>query len=287
MRRAAPRMAAFGALAGALMLMGGPALASTGTGAQNPALTVTLTVGTFGVEVEYVDDHGQRARSHSDAWVGCMVRSTPASSSALSASAGAPRHGRPGTAAARRPPRPAGWPSATARRSPRPRRPPCPPGPPAPAGCRSGGPSAGDPVVPGPGCRPPRPWRHRSHWWPPPPASGRERWSRINCSIHGFQGILHDQARPVAAYSQPVGLAGRRSVMTSPMVAEPSAKASAKTAPSTSTPSVSGRVRARVTARPPAQQPKVASHNDQASAVLLRGCTVFVSSSAAVGRGTT
>ncbi len=79
-------MAAFGALAGALMLMGGPALASTGTGAQNPALTVTLTVGTFGVEVEYVDDHGQRARSHSDAWVGCMVRSTTASSSALSAS---------------------------------------------------------------------------------------------------------------------------------------------------------------------------------------------------------
>jgi hypothetical protein len=44
MRRAALRMAAFGALAGALMLMGGPALASTGTGSQNPALTTTLTL---------------------------------------------------------------------------------------------------------------------------------------------------------------------------------------------------------------------------------------------------
>jgi hypothetical protein len=43
MRRAAFRTAAFGALAGALMLVGGPALASTGTGSQNPALTVTLT----------------------------------------------------------------------------------------------------------------------------------------------------------------------------------------------------------------------------------------------------
>jgi hypothetical protein len=188
MRRAAPRMAAFGALAGALMLMGGPALASTGTGAQNPALTVTLTVGTFGVEVEYVDDHGQRARS------------------------------------------------ATARRSPRPRRPPCPPGPPAPAGCRSGGPPAGYPVVPGPGCRPPRPWRHRSHWWPPPPASGRERWSRINCSIHGFQGILHDQARPVAAYSQPVGLAGRRSSRRSPATTTRPARSCFEAAPSLSHP---------------------------------------------------
>src|SRR5918994_3777718 len=38
---------------------------------------------------------------------------------------------------------------------------------------------------------------------------------------------------------------------------------------------VSGRVRARVTARPPAQQPKVPSHNDHASVVLLRArsCT--------------
>jgi hypothetical protein len=44
MRRAAVRTAAFGALAGALMLVGGPALASTGTGSQNPALTVTVTL---------------------------------------------------------------------------------------------------------------------------------------------------------------------------------------------------------------------------------------------------
>jgi hypothetical protein len=44
MRRAALRKAAFGALAGALMLMGGPALASTGTGSQNPDLTTTLTL---------------------------------------------------------------------------------------------------------------------------------------------------------------------------------------------------------------------------------------------------
>jgi hypothetical protein len=44
MRRAAFRTAALGALAGALMLVGGPALASTGTGSQNPTLTVTLTL---------------------------------------------------------------------------------------------------------------------------------------------------------------------------------------------------------------------------------------------------
>jgi hypothetical protein len=44
MRRAAFRTAALGALAGALMLVGGPALASTGTGSQNPALTVTVTL---------------------------------------------------------------------------------------------------------------------------------------------------------------------------------------------------------------------------------------------------
>jgi hypothetical protein len=43
MRRAAVRTAALGVLAGALMLVGGPALASTGTGSQKPALTVTLT----------------------------------------------------------------------------------------------------------------------------------------------------------------------------------------------------------------------------------------------------
>lgn len=46
MRRAAVRTVALGALAGALMLVGGPALASTGTGSQNPALTVTLTLTT-------------------------------------------------------------------------------------------------------------------------------------------------------------------------------------------------------------------------------------------------
>lgn len=44
MRRAALAMAALGALAGTLMFMGGPALASTGTGSQNPALTVTVTL---------------------------------------------------------------------------------------------------------------------------------------------------------------------------------------------------------------------------------------------------
>jgi hypothetical protein len=93
----------------------------------------------------------------------------------------------------------------------------------------------------------------------------------------------HDHARPAAAYSQPIGLAGRRSAMTSPMVAKPSAKASAKTAPSASTPRVSGRVRNRVTSRPAAQQPKVASHNDQATLVRVRACSFTIWSSARLG----
>jgi ABC-2 type transport system ATP-binding protein len=95
--------------------------------------------------------------------------------------------------------------------------------------------------------------------------------------------MSQDQARPAAAYSQPIGLAGSRNVMTSPMVAKPSGKASAKAAPWASTPSVSGRVRARVTTRPAAQQPKVTSHNDQASLVLVRACSFTVWSSAREG----
>jgi hypothetical protein len=47
----------------------------------------------------------------------------------------------------------------------------------------------------------------------------------------GSTGMLHDQARPAAACSQPIGLAGRRSVMTSPMAAKLSGKASAWAAP--------------------------------------------------------
>ena len=44
--------------------------------------------------------------------------------------------------------------------------------------------------------------------------------------------------------------------------------------PLASTARVSGRVTARVTSRPTAQQPKVASHTDQASTVLVLACTL-------------
>jgi len=35
----------------------------------------------------------------------------------------------------------------------------------------------------------------------------------------GLKGMTSDQTSPEAAYSQPIGLAGRRSASTSPMVA--------------------------------------------------------------------
>jgi hypothetical protein len=85
-----------------------------------------------------------------------------------------------------------------------------------------------------------------------------------------------DQASPAAANSQPIGLAGRRSVRTSPMVAKPRGKTSALTAPSASTATVSGRITARVTTSPPAQQPNATSHSDQASTVVVRGCRLAI-----------
>jgi hypothetical protein len=53
-------------------------------------------------------------------------------------------------------------------------------------------------------------------------SSGSGRWSPISRSSHGSAGMGSDQASPAAANSQPIGLAGRRSVRTSPMVAKPS-----------------------------------------------------------------
>jgi hypothetical protein len=42
---------------------------------------------------------------------------------------------------------------------------------------------------------------------------------RISWSTQGSKGTVTDQTSPEAANSQPIGLAGRRRVMTSPMVA--------------------------------------------------------------------
>jgi hypothetical protein len=102
-------------------------------------------------------------------------------------------------------------------------------------------------------------------WWPGPAGWGRTA-ARRGGGSGWWRCSGRRPARPAAAYSQPIELAGSRSVMTSPTVAKPSAKARAKAAPSASTARVSGRVRARVTSRPATQQPKVADHNDQAVA---------------------
>jgi hypothetical protein len=50
-------------------------------------------------------------------------------------------------------------------------------------------------------------------------ATGRGRWSCSSWVIQGSKGMLHDQVSPAAAYSQPIGLAGRRKLKTSPTVA--------------------------------------------------------------------
>ncbi len=50
-------------------------------------------------------------------------------------------------------------------------------------------------------------------------ASGSGRWSRNSWCSQGSKGMFSAQTRPEAAYSQPIGLAGRRRVSTSPMVA--------------------------------------------------------------------
>jgi hypothetical protein len=57
--------------------------------------------------------------------------------------------------------------------------------------------------------------------------SGRGRCSRISCSTQGDSGMGYAQASPAAPYSQPIGLCGRRSARTSPMVANPSTKKNA------------------------------------------------------------
>jgi hypothetical protein len=52
--------------------------------------------------------------------------------------------------------------------------------------------------------------------------SGSGRCSPTNWESHGSVGMGSDHASPAAAKSQPIGLAGRRSVRTSPTVAKPS-----------------------------------------------------------------
>jgi hypothetical protein len=119
---------------------------------------------------------------------------------------------------------------------------------------------------------------------PPWAASGSGRPARTSSSTHGLRGTSSDQTRPAAAYSQLIGLAGSRSVSTSPMVANHSRNANASKAPAASVPAVSGRVTPSVTARPAAQQPKVASHSDQASAVAVRALLFTVACPRRSGR---
>jgi hypothetical protein len=51
------------------------------------------------------------------------------------------------------------------------------------------------------------------------PARVSGRWSRTSVSSQGSKGMTRAQASPAAAYSQPIGLAGRRRHRTSPTVA--------------------------------------------------------------------
>jgi hypothetical protein len=51
------------------------------------------------------------------------------------------------------------------------------------------------------------------------PARASGRRSRISMSSQGSEGMVSAQIRPEAAYNQPIGLAGRRRVSTSPTVA--------------------------------------------------------------------
>src|SRR4029450_13838603 len=81
-----------------------------------------------------------------------------------------------------------------------------------------------------------------------------------------------DQTRPAAAYSQPIGLAGRRRVRTSPMVANSSQKEPSK-APLTTASVVSGRTTNRVTTSPPSRQGRVAAKSSQACRVRVLGRT--------------
>jgi hypothetical protein len=99
-------------------------------------------------------------------------------------------------------------------------------------------------------------------------AGGSGRPATSSWLTHGSQGTFTVQTRPAAAYSQPIGFSGRRRVRTSPTVAN-SSQMAPSTAPSTSTSAVSGRVTRSVTTSPPVRQPRVASHNDQASTVRL------------------
>jgi hypothetical protein len=50
-------------------------------------------------------------------------------------------------------------------------------------------------------------------------ANGSGRPSPTSWSTQGSKGTISDQARPEIAYSQPIGLAGRRTLKTSPIVA--------------------------------------------------------------------
>jgi hypothetical protein len=102
-------------------------------------------------------------------------------------------------------------------------------------------------------------------------AGGSGRLSRSSWSTQGSQGTYRVQASPAAAYSQPIGLAGRRNVRTRPMVANSSHMAPSK-ASSTSTSTVSGRVTNRVTTSPPTRHAKVARNTSQASRVRLPRC---------------
>ena len=62
---------------------------------------------------------------------------------------------------------------------------------------------------------------------------GSGRWSRTSWSIQGPSGMIRLQVSAEAAYSQPIGLAGRRRVRIRPTVAYPSGKPRAYRAPST------------------------------------------------------
>jgi hypothetical protein len=104
---------------------------------------------------------------------------------------------------------------------------------------------------------------------------GRGRWSRTSWSTHGPRGMIRLQTSAEAAYSQPIGLAGRRRVRTSPTVAYPSGKPRANSAPSSRAWAVSGRAISSVTTSPAAHAAMVASHSAQAR-VLALGRSVTV-----------
>jgi hypothetical protein len=107
---------------------------------------------------------------------------------------------------------------------------------------------------------------------------GSGRCSRTSWSSHGSRGMTRLQVSAEAAYSQPIGLAGRRRVRTRPTVAYPSGTQRAKSPPSSRTWAVSGRETSSATTSPATHAAMVASHRPQAATVLVRGCSLIASS---------